>query len=73
MEWLKELVVKYVASKGVAWLEEYSADKKDEVEAYVRENVPGEKFDELAVELTEDLIKHAFLIAKDYLKELEAK
>lgn len=71
MEWLKEIVVKFLLPKGIAWLEDYSEDKKEEVLSWVREHVPGDKFDALAAELTEDVLKHAFLIAKEYLADLE--
>lgn len=63
-----KIVIKFLLSRGISYLEDLSKSKQEEMEAAVKAAIPGEMFDELVWGAVKGLIPMAFAAAKKYLE-----
>jgi hypothetical protein len=53
-------VLKHLVEQGLVYLEQYTKEKEDEIEAKVKELIPGDVFDQIGYDVVKSLLPKAF-------------
>ena len=65
------MALEFICSKGLEFVETYTDEKRDEVEAFVKGILPGEDFDELGWGIVSGLLPKLFEIAKELVDKID--
>lgn len=66
------VVAKHVLEQGVEYAETYTEEKGAEIEAKVKELIPGEIFDAIGWEVVKALLPKIFVLAHELIQKMVA-
>ena len=64
-------MLEFILAKGLEYIENYTEEKKAEVEAFVKDLIPGEDFDVLGWSAVQMLMPTVFEVAKELVDKID--